>query len=724
MDYQLENLGPERFQEVCQSLLARSFPKLQCFPVGQRDGGRDAIAFLQTESAEDYIVFQVKYVRKPLAEKDPHKWLLGVLNEEAPKILDLIPKGAKEFYLLTNIPSTAFPDSGSIDAAQRLLNETISVPSMCWWREDIARRLDDALDLKWAYPEIMSGPDILRLIVEHGLTEAAQRRTNTIRAFLRDQYNRDKEVRFKQIELQNDLLDLFIDVPVTLRDQSVKRTRVGIERRAFFLAARERGAENEFPGNREPSMGAASMLLHPLIQEHVPRILLEGAPGQGKSTITQYVCQVHRQRLLGDATLDDRISTEHRNNPVRLPFRVDLRDFAVWLKKRDPFASDDSTTPPSHWHRSLESFLAAVVRHHSGGADFTIQDLHAVLKMSAVMLVFDGLDEVADIAARREVIDEINRGIVRLTENAVSLQTVVTSRPAAFANSPGMPESVFLYFELASITRPLIEEFAKKWLRARRLQGREASDVRRILREKLDQPHLRDLARNPMQLTILLSLIHTRGSSFPDKRTALYDKYVDLFLNREAEKSDIVRKHRELLVDIHGYLAWILQCESEEEGSRGSIAADRLLRLVRQYLHEEQHDPSLAEALFTGMAERVFVLVSRVEGTYEFEVQPLREYFAAKHLYTTAAYSPPGSERQGTRPDIFDALSRDFYWLNVTRFFAGCHNKGELPSLVDRLEELAREDGYSYTSHPQTLAATLLSDWVFAQHPTERCITK
>lgn len=126
---------------------------------------------------------------------------------------------------------------------------------------------------------------------------------------------------------------------------------------------------------------------------------------------------------------------------------------------------------------------------------------------------------------------------------------------------------------------------------------------------------------------------------------------------------------------------------------------------------------SLSEKLFTGMVERVVALVSRVEGTFEFEVQPLREYFAARFLYETAPYSPPGAEQRGTKPDRFDAIAKDFYWLNVTRFYAGCFSKGELASLVDRLQELVKQEGYRLISHPRMLAATLLSDWVFTQNP-------
>ncbi len=117
------------------------------------------------------------------------------------------------------------------------------------------------------------------------------------------------------------------------------------------------------------------------------------------------------------------------------------------------------------------------------------------------------------------------------------------------------------------------------------------------------------------------------------------------------------------------------------------------------------------------MVERVVALVSRVQGTYEFEVQPLREYFAACHLYYTAPHSSPGKERPGSKPDRFDALARNFYWLNVTRFYAGCYSKGELPSLVERLQELTKDNGFRTIGYPRTLGASLLADWVFTQNP-------
>ena len=60
-------------------------------------------------------------------------------------------------------------------------------------------------------------------------------------------------------------------------------------------------------------------------------------------------------------------------------------------------------------------------------------------------------------------------------------------------------------------------------------------------------------------------------------------------------------------------------------------------------------------------------LVSRVQGTYEFEVQPLRDYLL-RGSSTRPLLTPDWKRERGTKPDRFAAISRSFYWLNVTRF--------------------------------------------------------
>jgi hypothetical protein len=221
--------------------------------------------------------------------------------------------------LLTNIPGTAHLNAGSIDKVNETLSKTIGVTSKCWWRDDINRRLDNSWDLKWVYPELMTGPDLIRSIIESGLSEQKEQRAAAIRACIRDQYDIDQEVRFKQVELQNRLLDLFIDVPVIFRHQQSRKQRYFYPHLLQSIAQQTPNTEEsevdtfrtlaeggliqeQFVYREARSVGSASLLLHPLAQQDIPRMVLEGAPGQGKSTIAQYICQVHRMRLLKKET--------------------------------------------------------------------------------------------------------------------------------------------------------------------------------------------------------------------------------------------------------------------------------------------------------------------------------------------------------------------------------------------------------------------------------------
>ena len=296
-----------------------------------------------------------------------------------------------------------------------------------------------------------------------------------------------------------------------------------------------------------------------------------------------------------------------------------------------------------------------------------------------------------------------------------SVQAIVTSRPAAFAKSVRFPRDQWFYFQLLPLERSHVDAYTEKWMRAKALKTTERQTLVRVLNEKLEEAHTQYLAKNPMQLTILLSLINNRGSSLPEKRTAMYDAYMDMFFSRESEKSDIVRDNRDLLIDIHRYLAWKLQTGAESGGD-GSIEHGELRTTLFAYLDSQGEDTTIVSGLFDGIIERVGALVSRVQETYEFEVQPLREYFAARHLYETAPYSTVVDERHGTKLDRFQALVRNPYWLNVARFYGGCFSKGEVSALVDELALIADEGDYSRTSHPRMVAMMFLADWVFSQY--------
>jgi hypothetical protein len=726
---------------LCQSLLTRQFPDVQCLPIGMPDGGRDALS----SSNKQIIVFQVKFARDPSRVIDVYEWLTKTIAGEYAKIESLKQRGATRYILMTNVIGSSHLDIGQVDKVQTVL-DGLPLPGQCWWRSDLDRRLDDAYDLKLHYPSLLSGADAIRLLWETACPgEDHDRRQKALRAYFQHQSSLDATIRFKQAELlPTPLFEIFADVPIDFRMSRQRLTRLTrhalqqhsariVDNRLSYGDGSLAGYQYAFWGDiarvgydqlwlqsadgrlQAAQIGAAELLLDPAFSTEGAGTVLEGAPGQGKSTLAQFLAQVNRVRILSETVNIEGLAPYYADAPLSLPFKIELRDIAAWIKGINPWTMEQNK--PHGRPETLEGAIAGNIERYSGGFSFSVADLHMALTSSPALLILDALDEVADMDDRKRVIDEVLAAVGRLKTSCRSLSLIITSRPSAIAGAPDFPRSQFINLTLGPIGERLALDYAGRWAKARRLDLKDETEITDILRRKLSTPHMAELARNTMQLSILLSLIHLRGSSLPDKRTELYDTYVDVFLNRESEKSKVVRENRELLVDIHRFLGYYLHASAEAQGATGRISSEQLTELVSVYLSREGRSAEKLEALMAGIKDRFGALVSRVEGTWEFEVQPLREYFAARHLYDTAPYSPAGTARPGTKPDRFDGIAGNPYWLNVTRFFAGCFSKGELLDLADRLNELIVGWGASIDSYPRLLAAFLLQDWVFTQSP-------
>ena len=625
MKYNYGSLNEQTFQELVQALIVADHPDAQCFPVAQPDGGRDALLYHPDRGR--FVVFQVKFSRSP-NDKRARDAIQELIRSEERKIRRLIERGATKYYFITNIQGTAHLDRGSIDRLNDSLREMFQIPCISWWRGELDRKLDREHDIKWSFPTILSATEILPLLVRAADDPRKLRSVRTVARYMATQYRSDQEIKFKQVDLKRSLVDLFVDLPFRrkLREnysgsheaaQHAHTAEIESYLKHFDIMVKHRSEEIDLADSRW--LAAAFWLNMPLARG-VMRFVLEGAPGQGKSTVTQFLSQVHRLRILRKDVDLGLVSDQHKSGAVRTPFRVDLRDYSVWIDGRHPFATGDSTSVVGK--RSLESFLAMQVSWLSGDGRFTEDDFADFLTKSHCVIVLDGFDKVADIATRRCLVDEICSAASRFEVHAKSVQVIVTSRPAAFANSPGFPENEWMHLELKDLAIGNIVAYKEKWTEGQSLSSEDARSLSETLKEKLGQPHLRDLARNPMQLSILLHLMHAQGLAMPEKRTTLYEDYMRLFFNREAEKSAVVREHRELMLAIHGVLAWEMQTKAEQGKGSGSLSRDVLEERIRRYLESEEHDPHLVDPLFRGSVERVGALVSRVEGTFEFEVQP------------------------------------------------------------------------------------------------------
>ena len=114
MRYRYEDLGDEEFQQLVQALLAHRLGLgMRAMPLGQADGGRDAL--------HGTAVYQVKFAADPGRVRNPVAWLLSSLDRESDKIARLVARGATDYHLVTNVGGTGRLDAGSIDRLDREL---------------------------------------------------------------------------------------------------------------------------------------------------------------------------------------------------------------------------------------------------------------------------------------------------------------------------------------------------------------------------------------------------------------------------------------------------------------------------------------------------------------------------------------------------------------------------------------------------------------------------
>ncbi|WP_435211437.1 NACHT domain-containing protein [Streptomyces sp. bgisy034] len=689
-NYLYERLTEKHFQRLCAALLAHVHPDARCYPVGHSDGGRDMTAADGSET----VVYQVKWTSK--AAQNPVSWLSAAVKEEADNIRRLVKDGATRYVLITSVAGTGVPGRGSMDRLDAELSRfqrDFNIPMQVWWRSDVDARVDAApTELKWAYADMLAGHDLVRYFI-HGAQQAAQDRG--LRALLMNviatQWGEDSKVKFKQVELTtHNLDDLFVDV---------KATRVAEPSNL----SRPQPVQLELGQDPADLTGAARYLL----RADRPFTLVRGEPGQGKSTLSQYLCQRHREAYLNE-TEEGAAETAGQEQPAdsRIALRIDLHDYAAWLAGQDPFA-DERTPAKKRLRRDgqLEHFLAAFLSAHGGGLPADTTTVHDLLGRLPVLVVLDGLDEVASPSTRTRVVSEIDSFTARL-RTAFNAQLIVTTRPNA-AELAEPSEALFETITLTRLSPELRTTYLHKWARARGISGSDLIELERTFKQRSAEPHIAQLADNPMQLTILLFLMQRRANSVPNNRTALYTSYMETFLDREAEKTATVHEHRADLEEVTAFLGWHLQARAEAENGNGQMPTRELLRAIMNYLFDVEKDESMFTDLFTAVTDRVWALTSKVQGTFEFDVQPLREYFAARYLYEYA-----GADQRGfDTGDVLRNMVRRGYWLNTLRFYAGFANPNELGGMVETLEE--ERDARTHPSQVRTAAWNLLADGVF-----------
>ncbi|MGW6903774.1 HEAT repeat domain-containing protein [Streptomyces sp. NPDC054940] len=404
------------------------------------------------------------------------------------------------------------------------------------------------------------------------------------------------------------------------------------------------------------------------------RIVLLGDPGAGKSTLARHVALTLTQEVAAGDPLEPLVG--------RVPLVVELREYAA-----------------GEWRdRTFEDFLKHL--HGTKGMAPPVAVTERLLAEGRAVVVFDGLDELFDPAAREQVGHRIADFAGRYGDAGV--RVVVTSRVIGYRRGV-LERAGFAHYMIQDLSREQIGWFAGHWYATGypNDEERAARLCRRLTDAVGYSRSVGELAGNPLLLTILA--IIGRRRELPRDRQGVYRHAVAVLVAHWDEHAKNLRAPTDVEAlsylgdeDRHELLRLVARRMQDGDGgiAGNHIHQDELLDTFKEYLREQYELPvaqavSAARTMVRQFRERNFILSHYGGGVYGFVHRAFLEYLAAVDIdrrYTR--------EREWTPEEfveeVFARRAGDSAWHEVLLLVISQIGVREAGAAIDRLLQMHR----------------------------------
>lgn len=370
--------------------------------------------------------------------------------------------------------------------------------------------------------------------------------------------------------------------------------------------------------------------------KHHPHLTLLGPAGSGKSTVGARVVLALAEQGLGQEGALAALG-EGWPLPKAVPIRMVLRHFARWLGQQEPSA------------QRVWEFVGEHLPKAQGSPPGTLlRALQSWARAHGAFFLFDGLDECGSPSQRARVARCLQ---AFQTQADPQWRSLSTARPYAVPEGPNPQRAVYA---LAPFNPGQMQAFVRCWYASLALKGIVTADRAEARAEallpQLERADIQELAERPLLLT-LMALLHTNDGNLPEDRVDLYDRAVDLLLERWNEQDKDDKNLRELLGGLplsilRERLARLaFELHRKEQGRRsaqGRDAADIGEALLCKNMAELLGgDAERAKQVVEAIEERAGLLVGRGqrgasegfgERSFAFPHRSFQEFLAAEYL--------------------------------------------------------------------------------------------
>lgn len=716
MDYNLDALDERNFEHVVQALaLGVVGPNLTVFGDGP-DGGREASwttsdASIGEISLNLYGVLQAKHRLHPSATPASNAaWLLkqvtkDVLQWEAAQAKRRAPEA---YFVATNVSigSAAGGGKDTLPTAITKVFKEQGLPEpviILWDRDDIRARLDRDVSVRERYSAWITPSTVLADLLDRASAEE-QHLLNAIHLHAAASIKRERNLKLSQTGNVGDetmsISNVFIDLPCDP----------------------DRNAPRSTLDQSQPSAAARSIAafdrIQPITREaQLNELVLVGGPGQGKSTVTQFLALYYRTLFLESATLhiepdiinqmrDIRRRAEEINLPVpvarRWPMRINLPDLADAIAEK----TDES----------LLAFIAREVAERSGLSLNATTFVKWLARMPWA-LILDGLDEVPESSNRRELFEAIETFVTLSRTLNADVVILGTTRPQGYHGEFGRADHV----NLLPLPADIALRFADTFLMVK--NGPDFADNERtseLLSTAIHDDASVRLFETPLQVTILAVLLERLGHA-PSNKWSLFSTYYGVILQREQGKpgklAKLLQEFGPQITYLHRHVGNLLQERGAKAGtSQGSLSKAEFRDIVVARLIDRGHSEmanTLTDQLLELATDRLVFLAMLTPDTVGFELRSFQEFMSGEQIIADRGES--------------DALARlreisgDYYWRNTFLFAAGhiFQNRDVLKSaLLQITQELDVDDiAAEEAGRGRELALDILAEDLCVQEP-------
>ncbi len=232
------------------------------------------------------------------------------------------------------------------------------------------------------------------------------------------------------------------------------------------------------------------------------KLVLLGAPGSGKTTLMNYLALKIAQRKLSDLGFN-----QNNINTNTIPIFIRIRELA----QQDKIDILEYIEEYAAKNLQVNDLPNGCFKHW--------------LEKGDVVILLDGLDEVAQENQQVKVVEHIESFLEEFSRNHV----IITSRPAGYERGYFRVDG-FPHYEIQAFDDQKIKRFINQWYESHCDDKTEALRQTEYLEAAIArQDRIKLLARNPLLLTII-ALINRVGARLPRQRYKLYEKAVETLL--------------------------------------------------------------------------------------------------------------------------------------------------------------------------------------------------